>query len=209
MRRFYVYAIFDQLGEPRYIGKGYGYRLSTHRTNSHNKRLQRLFDDAKGELPVVVIRDDLSEEDAFDLECRLIAVIGRKDMGRGPLFNRTDGGDGSSGSIRSRAAIESHRAKMIGRVVSEETRRRIGEAHKGRQFSPEHRQKLRRPFPPEHREKLRQAKLGRKQSPSHVANRFKNAKGRKRPPEVIAKIKEGQRRAWKRGRKPGGRKKKA
>lgn len=38
-----------------------------------------------------------SPEEAAELEILLIAEIGREDLGKGPLFNKTDGGDGTAG----------------------------------------------------------------------------------------------------------------
>jgi len=41
-----------------------------------------------------------SREEAVDMEKLLIAMIGRADKGNGPLFNFTDGGEGTSGIAR-------------------------------------------------------------------------------------------------------------
>ncbi len=39
------------------------------------------------------------EQDALALEVHLISLIGRYDLGQGPLCNRTDGGDGTLGHL--------------------------------------------------------------------------------------------------------------
>jgi hypothetical protein len=44
------------------------------------------------------VADGLTEKEALALEIRLIAEIGREDLGRGPLLNLTDGGIGLTGA---------------------------------------------------------------------------------------------------------------
>lgn len=95
--KFYVYMIFDVNGKPRYVGKGSGKRWQTHLTNSHNKQLRGMLKSADEEMPIVIVRDNMVEADAFDLENKLILTLGRKDQRKGPLLNHTDGGDGVSG----------------------------------------------------------------------------------------------------------------
>lgn len=92
-RKFYVYMAFDWSGVPRYVGKGKGNRYLEHRKHSSN-RVLRGFIEKYGELPCFKIKVGLSEQEAFDLERVLITTIGRKDLGLGPLFNHSDGGDG-------------------------------------------------------------------------------------------------------------------
>lgn len=59
-----------------------------------------------------------TEQEAFDLEEYLVKLIGRAQLGTGPLTNMTRGGDG-----------------VAGQVVSEETRRKLSEAGRGRKAS--------------------------------------------------------------------------
>jgi hypothetical protein len=54
------------------------------------------------------------EQAAFDKEVELIALYGRRDLGRGALFNLTDGGEGASGSIRT-----AEQKKLIGRFTKQ------------------------------------------------------------------------------------------
>jgi hypothetical protein len=71
---------------------------------------------------IIVLETNLTEIGAFAIERRLIRWFGRKDLRSGILLNRTDGGDGQTG----------HKVWAQGRTVSAETRRKIGEASKGR-----------------------------------------------------------------------------
>jgi len=52
---------------------------------------------AEGFKPQLQVIPASSKEDGQEMEMLLIAMIGRKDLGHGPLFNHTDGGDGRSG----------------------------------------------------------------------------------------------------------------
>ncbi len=92
----------------------------------------------------------MEEELALLVEEELIAKIGRKDSGAGPLLNLTNGGEGVSGSKKifseehkkklSAASLgktksEEHkqhvREKRALQVISADTCKKIGEAHKG------------------------------------------------------------------------------
>ena len=97
---FYVYALFDQHGIPRYVGKGKGRRIHDHeRKSDKNNSLKRLFIEktiaALGELPKIKIQENLTEDAALEIERIFIKVIGRHP--NGPLTNATAGGQGLSG----------------------------------------------------------------------------------------------------------------
>ena len=91
-QRFYTYAYLREDGSPYYIGKGKGRRL--YSTN-------RRFKPPKDKSRIIFLKKNLTEQDAFKHERYMIAVFGRKDLSTGILHNRTDGGEGSSGNIKS------------------------------------------------------------------------------------------------------------
>jgi hypothetical protein len=113
-----------------------------------------VFAPPKDKSRIIYLKQNLTEEQAFKHEIYMIAVLGRKDLGTGILYNKTDGGEGASGSIRSNETIrkmsEAHKGKifteehkrklseaqkgenhyMYGKTISEETRKRMSDAHK-------------------------------------------------------------------------------
>lgn len=105
---FYVYLIFGADGQPRYVGKGIGSRAESHVNRSRDNRLLRKEYGKGQELPLVFLREGLTEKQAFDYEKEFIIAIGRLDLGSGPLFNRLRGGGGIS-----QAKSKTH-AKAIG-----------------------------------------------------------------------------------------------
>lgn len=86
---------------------------------------------------------------------------------------------------------EEHKAKLRGRHVSDETRRKMSEAAKRRGANNKG-----KPMSDEQKEKLRQAALGRTLSAEARAKVSEAHRGRPKSPEHRARIAEGVRRAY-------------
>lgn len=169
--QYFVYALTEPSGKIFYIGKSKItrtrkpiWRLIEHLSKvrcghvSHNYNKIRKLLREELEIGFEVLSWWVDEEDALLEEVRLIAEIGREN-----LTNGTDGGDGTSGY-----------------KPTEETKRKIAEAKKGRPLSKEHIKKVSlalkgRIFSEEHKRKISEANKGRKHTPEERAK----MKGRK------------------------------
>lgn len=211
--KFYTYALLDprKQGEfyyeyygeslkfefqPFYIGKG-----NHRRKNSHSEMARRnpapVCGDHKGNIirelhrnglePIIV---ELSRNEvegmAFAREIRLISVIGRSNIGKGPLANMTDGGEGGSGTIPTEKWKEAIMKANVGRVKTPEELKRLSEALKGRKFSKETLSKMKAsaalrihgPHSEETKEKISAAQKGKPKSDQHRKNMSESAKKR-------------------------------
>lgn len=113
-----------------------------------------------------------------------IELIAQHDSLRGGGYNMTGGGDGSLGVAVADSTKKKISVALSGRELSATHRRRVGESQKGKTIPEETRQKMRAaaaarcstPMSPEQREKIAAA-----------------LRGRRRPPELMAKIWESRR----------------
>jgi hypothetical protein len=120
---YYTYAYLRKDKTPYYIGKGKGYRINSKQRNVNLP---------KNKSRIIFLKQNLTEEEAFRHEKYMIAVFGRKDLGTGILYNRTDGGDGTSGKILSEETKKRISQKAKGRKVAEKTKKLMSERSKGR-----------------------------------------------------------------------------
>jgi len=137
---YYTYAYLREDKTPYYIGKGKGNRayVSNGRANKPPTKDR-----------ILILKENLTEKEAFRHEVYMIAVFGRKDLGTGILRNLTNGGDGTSGGIHSpetkqkmSAAQKGEKNHMYGKTISPETRAKISAATKGKTCSPETKEKM-------------------------------------------------------------------
>lgn len=181
---FYVYVYRDSAGNPFYVGKGHGNRCRKHlhacynskrrsyRTHFYTKlrKMARL-----GEKPdIEIIKNNLTEEDAFQSEKYHISLWGRRDIKTGCLCNHTDGGEGQTGHKHSKESRQKMREAQTPRL------RELAKAQRGKKLSVEHRVKLsiaRRKWEhtPESMAKTHQAHIGMKRSPE-TCQRISEAK---------------------------------
>jgi len=119
--KYYTYAYLREDGTPYYIGKGKGKRLY-QKDKWHNP--------PKDRSRIIFLKENLTEEEAFRHEIYMINVFGRKDLGNGILYNKTDGGDGASGCIRSEESKRKISEANKGKILSKETKRKISDASK-------------------------------------------------------------------------------
>lgn len=156
VRQFYVYQHRrNDTGAIFYIGKGSGNRAWDEHWSRYQNRIWKGC--AKHGYAVEIVCDGLDEKHALELEVMLIQAHGRKNLGTGELANLTDGGEGGSGAVR-----------------SQETRDKIGRAHRGRTLAPEHVEKMRvanlgKKHTEEAKAKCRAAMLGRVFGEDHRA----------------------------------------
>jgi hypothetical protein len=154
---YYIYSYLREDHSPYYIGKGSGRRAYT----KGPKEVKPPRDKSR----VKIIKADLTEEEAFLLEKLYILMFGRVDLGTGILRNKSDGGDGSSGAIRSEETKEKIRQANLGKKKPREVGEKISKALTGRKLSEEMKAKLRaghkgRKCTEEHKRKVSEAKKG-------------------------------------------------
>lgn len=123
MSIYYVYAYLREDSTPYYIGKGKGNRA--YENNDHKKHGIYLPEDRTR---IVILKETLTNQQALDLETELIKKYGRKDLGTGILYNKTDGGVNP--------ILYGERNGMTGKRHSEETLRKISLAKKGTKYKP-------------------------------------------------------------------------
>ena len=141
-RIFYVYVIFYINGIPYYVGKGKRSRATSHIINSHNKQLRSLFKKHGDNAPIVILRDKMTEPEAFALEILLIKTIGRLDIGTGPLVNHTDGGEGTTGWVPTPETLAKLGQHLKGKSLSETHRAKLRGYRESRKWSEERRQHM-------------------------------------------------------------------
>lgn len=143
---FYAYIYRDPrkisvkwpTGEPFYVGKGKGKRYQSHaHGQTRHKHMLNKIEKMRGEghEPTIEIIPALDELHALFLEKCCIAVIGRRDLGKGPLLNYTDGGEGvSNPGPDTREKLRKNllgNKRRVGCRHTPEQRKRIGDNQRG------------------------------------------------------------------------------
>lgn len=133
MNNYYTYAYLREDRTPYYIGKGKKNRMNDYHTKFVKvpSKERRLF-----------LKQNLTEQEAFRHEKYMIAVLGRKDLGTGILINRTDGGDGGLGAIKSEENKKRMSKLMKGKPKNEEHKRKIALSNTGKKLKEETKRKI-------------------------------------------------------------------
>jgi group I intron endonuclease len=170
---FYSYLLKRPNGVPFYAGKGKGQRCFVHLKpwylkHDTNQLKVNIIEKIRkgGEEPIVeILKKDLTENEAFQIETQQIKLYGRIENG-GLLANMSDGGEGQSGYHHTEELKKefserfsgdknpfygkSHSEKSLkkigdtnrGKILNEEWRKKLSESSKGRKKSEEHKKKI-------------------------------------------------------------------
>jgi hypothetical protein len=152
-------SIYGLAGTPYYIGKGIGNRAFA----PHHKGISV----PKDKNRIQFICENIKEIDAFNLEIYLICLYGRIDLKTGCLHNMTNGGDGSSGHIKSQETRQKLSKALKGKPLSEISKYHKSLAAKGRKLT--NKQKA----------SLLKANIGSKRTDAHKLAISKSLQGRK------------------------------
>jgi len=127
---YYTYAYLREDGTPYYIGRG------KHQKKSKYRRMNTKFGHSvsvPNEKRRIILKDNLSLNDANKHEIYMIFIFGKKYDGTGILRNFVDGGTG--GCVPGRKLSEKTKKKMSeaqkGKIISDEVRRKISKTKKG------------------------------------------------------------------------------
>lgn len=193
MNDSYVYTLVDPRNNlPFYVGKGRGERCNAHvaeakyyvkRKSLKLNKIRKLL--RLGMMPIVVkVEENVSDKQAIDLECLLIAEM--RDIGF-QLTNMTDGGDGAQGYKH-----------------TEEHKRWASETQIGRVFSEETKQKMRKPRSEIAKANMAKAQKASKYRPSEETKRKTSQALKGRPSPMKGRVQSAEARAkmseWRKGR---------
>jgi hypothetical protein len=116
-RIFYIYVVSYPDGSPCYVGKGSTVRWKRSARKSHNPLVRAEIRKNGGSLPVKKIRENLTEQEAWNFEIELIASIGRRANG-GPLLNVLSGGAGPPSGPQSLETRKKRSIALLGKPKS-------------------------------------------------------------------------------------------
>lgn len=149
----FKYGNYTFYEEPFYVGIGVKRRCYYHLCNFSNSHKSNTIKQIKkmGNVPTILkIKENLTRKSAELLEKKIIKLIGRWHLNKGPLTNLTEGGghsDTSKFRVYETGEAVSKRMKKIRKLrinkpQSEETKKKISLSHKGVKKSKQHREAL-------------------------------------------------------------------
>ncbi len=206
---YYVYGLFSEAGAIFYVGKGRDRRHLTSATvngsgkNDLKARAIKRVRETLGEVPIVLLADNLTEDDAYRIERLFITAIGRRHDG--PLLNMSDGGEGFSdptGAVAEKIrqtltgfkhgpeARENMRRSKVGRIISQETRDKLRAIMRERFPEKPKPPKKKRKLTKEQADKLHAARRTKIMTAEQRENYRRAATGRRHSDETKNKIRE-------------------
>lgn len=136
---FYTYIWRDASGVPFYVGKGKGRRA--RQLSGRSVEFKAIH--SQGGCSVDLVDMFIHESQAHAHEIELIERFGRREMG-GLLINKTDGGDGTSGAIRTAEHKAKISASKVGKPRPDWLKEHLSALKKGVPLAPEHREAISR-----------------------------------------------------------------
>ncbi len=121
MKVFYTYLWLRENGTPYYVGKGIGRRAYRKGCPLRDR---------------ILIQEHPSEQDAIVSEIFMIAYYGRLDLATGCLRNRTDGGEGLQGLIRTKQHGQKIGEALRDRPKSVKHCEKLSKSHMGVKLGP-------------------------------------------------------------------------
>lgn len=119
----YVYGEYKFDYEPFYVGFGYGNRYKQHLYPSYYNRdtnklkvnkILKIIKKTNQNPTIIKYQEKLLEQEALNLETKMIKTIGRIDLKTGPLTNLTDGGESNSNRIISEKDRKNRSERITG-----------------------------------------------------------------------------------------------
>lgn len=147
--------IFRFAWEPIYVGKGRdykgnyeflnrlkkAYKIKDKKNTPLDNKIRSIKRKVKQDPVIYKIKKGILEKKSRELEIKLIAAIGRKDKGLGPLLNLTNGGEGLCGYVCTQEHKKKISRKLKGRKHTKKHNKKVSEAKKGHFVSNETRKK--------------------------------------------------------------------
>ena len=183
-KEFYVYRwYYINTNETFHIGKGKGQRYK-EKKQSRNQFFKNIINKEKDNVTSEILVNNLTEQEAWDLEKQLIAEY--KSKGECKTNFHEGGRGGNTGNYnnpeRSRKISEAAKKRigklnpMYGKHHTEETKQKLREINLGKKLTPEH------------IEKLKEANRGRKKTKAEIDFISNLNKGKKMSQETKAKM---------------------
>ena len=134
--KYYVYVHYRPGDDiPFYIGKGCGNRAWSK--FGRKNPLWHNIVKKNGGFDTRLLLENLEKTTALRMEAMYINAYGRRDQGKGPLANLTDGGEGGSGCKQSAETIAKRVSKLKGQKRNQEFRDRMRFLQLGKKHDPE------------------------------------------------------------------------